>query len=217
MLSREKLRLLLAEFFGTALLASVVLVTSNMFGLGTAAWYTALSAGVALSVIVGVFGHISGAHVNPAVTLGLWTLKKIETTNAVVYITAQLLGGATALLFYNYATGETLAVSGSSTFAWSVFVSEMVGAALFGMGIASVVSQKMQGYQAAFTIGMSLTLGALVASLGSAGFLNPAVALGNNAWDRTLVLAPLVGMVVGMNVYMALLAPAPVRVVKKKK
>jgi len=217
MLSREKLRLLLAEFFGTALLASVVLVTSNMFGLGTAAWYTALSAGVALSVIVGVFGHISGAHVNPAVTLGLWTLKKIETTNAVVYITAQLLGGATALLFYNYATGETLAVSGSSTFAWSVFVSEMVGAALFGMGIASVVSQKMQGYQAAFTIGMSLTLGALVASLGSAGFLNPAVALGNNAWDLTLVLAPLVGMVVGMNVYMALLAPAPVRVVKKKK
>ncbi len=217
MFSKEKLSLVLSEFMGTAMLTSVVLVVSNLFGLGTAGWYTALSAGVALSVIVGVFGHISGAHVNPAVTLGLWTLKKIETTNAIVYIAAQLLGGATALLFYNYATGETLPVSGSSTFVWSVFVSEMVGAAIFGMGIASVVLQKMEGYQAAFTIGMSLTVGALIASLGSAGFLNPAVALGNNAWDRTLVLAPLVGMVVGMNVYMALMAPTPAKVSRKKK
>lgn len=217
MFSKEKLSLVLSEFMGTAMLTSVVLVVSNLFGLGTAGWYTALSAGVALSVIVGVFGHISGAHVNPAVTLGLWTLKKIETTNAIVYVAAQLLGGATALLFYNYATGETLPVSGSSTFVWPVFVSEMVGAAIFGMGIASVVLQKMEGYQAAFTIGMSLTVGALIASLGSAGFLNPAVALGNNAWDRTLVIAPLIGMVVGMNVYMALMAPAPAKVSRKKK
>lgn len=217
MFSKEKLSLVLAEFMGTAMLTSIVLVVSNMFGLGTAGWYISVSAGVALALIVGVFGHVSGAHVNPAVTLGLWTLKKIETTTAIVYVCAQMLGGATALLFYNYATGESLAVSGSSSFAWPVFVSEMVGAALFGMGIASVVQQKMEGYQAAFTIGMSLTLGALVASLGSAGFLNPAVALGNGAWDRTLVIAPLIGMVVGMNVYMALIAPAPVRVTKKKK
>ena len=217
MFSKQKLSLVVAEFMGTAMLTSVVLVVSNMFGLGTADWYTALSAGLALSIIIGIFGYVSGAHVNPAVTIGLWTLKKIETTNALVYITAQLLGGATALLFYNYATGESLAFSGSSSFAWPVFVAEMVGAALFGMGIASVVQQKMEGYQAAFTIGMSLTLGALVASLSSAGFLNPAVALGNGAWDRTLVLAPIVGMVVGMNVYMALVAPTVATVKRKRK
>lgn len=217
MFSKEKLSLVLAEFMGTAMLTSVVLVVSNMFGLGTAGWYTAISAGLALSLITGIFGYVSGAHVNPAVTIGLWTLKKIETTNAIVYVAAQLLGGATALLFYNYVTGESLAVNGSSSFAWPVFVAEMVGAALFGMGIASVVSQKMEGYYAAFTIGMSLALGSLVASLSSAGFINPAVALGNGAWDRTLVIAPIVGMVVGMNVYMALIAPALARVSRKKK
>ena len=216
MFSKEKLSVVLAEFLGTAMLASIVLVASNMFGLGTAAWYTALSAGVALSLIVSVFGSVSGAHVNPAVTLGLWTLKKIETMDAVVYIASQMLGGATALLFYNYATGESLAASGSGSFAWPAFVAELVGTALFGMGIASVVFQKLEGYHAAITIGMSLTLGALVASLGSAGFLNPAVALGNNAWDRTLIFAPLIGMVVGMNVYMALIAPKPVAKKKKK-
>jgi glycerol uptake facilitator-like aquaporin len=208
MLSKQKLSLVLAEFMGTAMLASAVLVVGNMFSLGTAAWYGALTAGVALSLIVGIFGHVSGAHVNPAVTIGLWTLKKIETTNAIVYIAAQILGGASALLFFNYATGINLAAAGSSSFSWSIFWVETVGAALFGMGIASVVSQKLEGYHAAFTIGMSLTLGSLVASTASAGFLNPAVALANNSWDRTLALAPIIGMVVGMNVYMTLIAPS---------
>ncbi len=215
MFSKEKLSMVVAEFLGTALLAGTVLVTSNMFGLGTAAWYTAISAGAALMLITGVIGHVSGAHVNPAVTLGLWTLKKIETTNAVVYIAAQMLGGATALLFYNYATGDTLAATGSAPFAWNVFWVEAVGAAVFGMGIAAVMVHKLEGQWGAFVTGMSLAAGALLASLASAGFLNPAVALGNNAWNRTLAIAPLIGMVVGMNVYMALLAPAPAK--KKRK
>lgn len=215
MLTKEKLSMVVAEFLGTALLAGTVLVTSNMFGLGTAAWYTAISAGVALMLITGVIGHVSGAHVNPAVTLGLWTLKKIETMDAVVYIAAQMLGGATALLFYNYATGDTLAVAGSAQFAWNVFWVEAVGAAVFGMGIVAVMVQKLEGQWGAFVTGMSLAAGALLASLASAGFLNPAVALGNNAWNRTLAIAPLIGMVVGMNVYMALLAPAPAK--KKRK
>lgn len=216
MFSKEKLSMVVAEFVGTALLASVVLVAGHMFGLGTAAWYVSLSAGVALTLIVAVFGHVSGAHVNPAVTIGLWTLKRIPTTNAVVYIAAQLLGGAAALSFYNYATGDTLVNSGSSTFVWQVFVAELVGTALFGMGIAAAALQKLEGYYAAFTIGTSLALGALVASTASAGFLNPAVALANNAWDKTLVVAPIVGMVIGMNVYAALLAPAAVSTKRKK-
>lgn len=213
MFGREKLRLVLAEFLGTFMLALAVLVVGNLFGAGTAAWYVSLSAGVALVLIVTNLGYISGAHVNPAVTIGLWTLKKINTTNALVYIASQLLGGATALLFYNYATNDSLAAVGASTFDWRVFWLEAAGAAVFGMGIVSAISQKLEGFYLAFTIGLSLTAGALVASLAAPGFLNPAVALGNNAWDRTMVIAPIIGMVVGMNVYMALLAP----VVKKKK
>jgi len=208
MLSKEKMGMIVAEFIGTALLTSIVLVVSNMFGGGTAAWYTALSAGVTLSIIVGMIGRVSGAHVNPAVTIGLWTQKKVETTNAVVYVATQLLGGLVALSLYNYLTGGDLANGGSGTFIWSVFWAEVIGAAVFGMGIAAAVSQKLEGYYAAFTIGLSLTLGALIASVASAGFLNPAVALGNNSWDRTLAIAPIVGMIIGMHVYMAFLAPA---------
>ncbi|MCA9324009.1 aquaporin [Candidatus Saccharibacteria bacterium] len=208
MFGKEKVSMVGAEFVGTFMLATAVLVVSNMFGAGTAAWYTAVSAGAALALIVAKLGHVSGAHVNPAVTIGMWTLKKIPTTSAVVYIASQLLGGAAALAFYNYATDATLAASGAANFDWRVFWLESAGAAVFGSGIAAAVSQKLEGVYAAFTIGASLTAGALIASLASAGFVNPAVALGNNAWDRTLVIAPIVGMVVGMNIYMWLFAPA---------
>jgi len=224
MLSKEKMGMIVAEFIGTALLTSIVLVVANMFGTGTATWYVALSAGVTLAVIVGMFGRVSGAHVNPAVTIGLWSQKQVETTNAIVYVATQLLGGAVALSFYNYMTGGEVLAAGSSTFIWSVFWAELVGAAVFGMGIAAAVSQKLEGYFAAFTIGMSLTMGALIASvatagstIASSGFLNPAVALGNNAWDKTLVIAPIMGMVIGMFVYMAYLAPATAPVAKKRK
>ena len=215
MFSKKKLSVVVAEYLGTFMLAMAVLVVSNMFGSGTAAWYTSISAGAALMLIIAKLGHVSGAHVNPAVTLGLWTLKKIETMDAVMYVVAQMLGGASALLFYNYATGDTLPASGSAPFVWSVFWVEAAGAAVFGAGIVAAISQKLDGLYGAFTVGASLAAGALLASLASAGFLNPAVALGNNAWNRTLAIAPLIGMVVGMNVYMALFAPTPEK--KKRK
>ncbi len=208
MLSKEKVGEFAAEFIGTALLVSVFLAVGNTFGSGTASWYVAISAGVALSLIVGLFGRTSGAQVNPAVTIALWTQKKIETSNAVVYIVSQLLGGAVALSFYNYMTGGDLANAGSAVFHWNIFWAEAVGSAIYGMGVASVITQKLEGYYAAFVTGLSLTMGALVASVASAGFLNPAVALGNNAWDRTLVVAPIVGMTVGMYIYMTYVATA---------
>ncbi len=214
MLTREKLNILIAEFLGTAMLTLTVLVVGRMFGSGTEAWYVAISAGAALALIVAKLGHVSGAHVNPAVTIGMWTLKKIPTTNAVVYIAAQMLGGASALLFYNYATNDTLISAGAAAFDWRVFWVEATGAAVFGAGIVAAITQKYEGMYAALTIGASLTAGALLASLASAGFLNPAVALGNNAWNKTLAIAPVVGMVVGMNIYAELLAP---KQTKKKK
>ncbi len=213
MLTKQKLRAPMAEFIGTFMLASAVLVVSNMFGAGTSAWYIALSAGAALALIVTKIGHVSGAHVNPAVTVSLWTIKKITTIDAVIYIACQLLGGAVALLFFNYATNDTLASAGVASFEWRVFWVEAAGAAVFGSGIAAAISQKLEGAYAAITIGASLSAGALLASLASAGFLNPAVAIGNNALSTTLVLAPIAGMVVGMNAYMFFFAP----VIKKKK
>lgn len=198
---QKELRLIVAEFLGTAMLASSILIVGNMFGTGTGPWYTALSAGAMLMLIVGVFGRISGAHVNPAVTISLWTLKKIDSVKAMLYIGAQFMGGASALTFYNYVTSERIVSTGAESLEWPIFVAEAVGAAVFGMGIIAVLSQKLDGLHKAFVIGGSFTTGALVSSLASEGFINPAVALGNNVWDKTVVIAPIIGMVIGMNLY----------------
>lgn len=206
MFDRKKVGMIMAEFLGTSILALVAMGAVRYFNF-TAPWYVGLAVGFALMVLVTTIGKVSGTHVNPAITLGLWTLKKIETTQAVVYMSAQILGGALAFTFVEYVTNTDLLNVGMSEFDLRIFVAELVGTAVFGFGVASVVMQKIEGAQAALTIGFSLTLGVLIAAMAAPGYLNPAVALANNAWDKTTVLAPLLGSVLGMNLYSLFIAP----------
>lgn len=204
---RDKVGMLLAEVFGTAILTLVVLAQVNAVGaVITSPWFVAASAGLTLAVMVLAVGKVSGAHVNPAVTLGLWTLKKIPTSNAVAYLAAQALGALCAFSLFQYITNTTLAnVAGS--FDWRIFVAELSGTFVFTFGVASAVLQKLEGFAAAFTIGTSLMLGTLVATIASNGTLNPAVALGVNSWSWTYALAPVAGSVLAMNVYSMFFAP----------
>jgi glycerol uptake facilitator-like aquaporin len=195
MLERKKMGVIVAEFLGTMILALVVIGSAKYFNF-TAPWYVGMAAAIALATLVGTIGKVSGAHVNPAITAGLWTLKKIPTPNALIYIAAQLLGGASALAIVEYVTNSDVVASGMSTMDGRVFLAEALGTAIFGFGVAAVVMQKLEGMQAAFTVGASLFLGVLVAAMAAPGFLNPAVALANNSWDRTTVIAPLLGSIV---------------------
>jgi aquaporin Z len=215
MIRKEKFQPLVAEYLGTILLSLAVLTANYMFSIGTAPWYVSLTAGGALALIIMGIGHVSGAHVNPAVTLGLWTRKQLPFITALLYIATQVIAGASALLAFNYFTGRELPVAGSE-FLWRAFFAEMFGAALFGAGIMIAFTKKLNDWSAATMIGASLTAGAMTASLASSGFLNPAVALANNSFNRVTLVAPLIGMVLGMHVYVWLLAPVEKQSRKKK-
>lgn len=206
MFDRQKIGVIVAEFFGTGILATVAIAAASYFNF-TAPWYVSIAVGTTLAALVATIGKVSGAHVNPAITLGLWTLRKIPTPQAAVYIASQLLGGAVALVFVEYVTASDVLQQGVGSVDSRIFVAEMVGAAVFGFGVAATVMQKLEGLYAAFAIGASLTLGVLIASLAAPGYINPAVALANNTWDKTVVIAPLLGSVVGMNIYSMFLAP----------
>ena len=67
---------------GAAILLAVALVAPGV----------ALAHALVLGVMVSSFGHISGGHFNPAVTISVWVAGKIETARAGVYIVAQLVG-----------------------------------------------------------------------------------------------------------------------------
>jgi len=212
LLERRKIAMILAEFLGTAILTAVILaVTRSNVGIP---YFIGLAAGVSLAVGMVVFGAISGAHFNPAITIGMWTARKIQALPAIVYVAAQLLGAAVAYLLYTYFV-RTLPSTGE--YEPRILVAEAVGAFVFSLGWAAVVYHKLEGGKAAFVVGAAFMVGVIVATLGSIGLLNPAVALGMRSWVwGTYVLGPVLGAVIGFNLYALLFAPASSLVEGKK-
>jgi glycerol uptake facilitator-like aquaporin len=198
--------MLVAEFFGTAVLTlSVLAVMRSQIGIG---YFVAIAVGLTLSLLVLTIGSTSGAHVNPAVTIGMWTVRKIATMQAVAYIAAQMLGGLAAWRLYEYLVNRTLPNIAEKTFDWRVLVAEVVGTFVLTFGIAAAVYQGQKGLRQATTVGGSLFLGILIATVASNGILNPAVALGVQSWSRAYVFGPIIGAIIGFNLYALLFAPA---------
>jgi len=197
--------MILAEFLGTGLLTLAVLaVSKSSIGIP---YFVAIAAGLVVATVTLTLGAVSGAHLNPLVTIGLWSVRRIKAVPAVVYLAAQLLGGFVAYFLFTYLVGQTWGNTGE--FEAKVLVAEAVGGFIFSLGFAAVVFQRLRGGLAAATIGMSLTLAVLVAAAGAGGIVNPAVALGARSWVwGTFVLGPVLGGIIGFNLYSLLFAPA---------
>lgn len=189
----------IAEFIGTFALSFVVyMAIASGASLPLA---IPVIAGLTLGLFVYSIGHISGCHINPAVTIGLWSIKKISAKDAVTYIIVQALGALLAM-FVGSSFFQLNSLLGTSGFSSMIFLAEMLGTFFFTFGIASVVSGKVNTTMSGVVVGGSLLLGVIIASLaGSLGILNPAVAyaLGSLSW--TYCLAPIVGSIIGFNVY----------------
>jgi aquaporin Z len=82
---------LVAEFFGTFLLMTSILVSGGNF----------LIIGGTLALIVAVLGSVSGASVNPAVSAGLWYSGSLSTSMFALYSLVEVLGGLAAVYAYN--------------------------------------------------------------------------------------------------------------------
>lgn len=202
MFGKTKFAVLLAEFLGVALLTSTVLVLA---GSTAVTFFIAISAAIALGVAVALFGPISGGHINPAITLALWTMRRISSTMAIAYVVAQLLGGLAAWGLYEFLSGSTVDEK-SATFTAEIWLAELVGTAILAMGVAAAVSRGLNALQSGAIVGLSLFLGVMIAGVASAGILNPAVALGLRSWGSAYVLGPLLGAVIGANLYMMFFA-----------
>lgn len=203
MFGRNKIAMVVAEFLGAATLTSVVytIVARTSFPL-----FSALAAGGTVALFTMVVGAVSGAHLNPAITFGMWSIRKISTVRAIVYIVAQMAGGLAAWSLLKYFLGHSLESVAGAEFSWKVFVAEALGTMVFAFGFASAVLQRFENSKAASAIGASLFIGILVASLASNAVLNPAVAVGIQSWNWAYATAPFAGALVGMNVYGMLFA-----------
>src|SRR3954466_5886531 len=93
-------KMFVAEALGTFFLCfagiAAIVSTGEPINSGAGLVGIALAHGLALSVAVNAFGGISGAHFNPAVTLGFLSTGRIRPMPAVLYIAAQLIGATVA-------------------------------------------------------------------------------------------------------------------------
>jgi aquaporin Z len=199
MFRKNKLAMLVGEFLGTTALALIVLAISHsQLSLG---YFIATAAGLMVALMTLSLAGISGAVFNPAMTIGLWTVRKLRTLQALSYLAVQLLGGAVAWQLFVYLT-KIEGIHNSGTYSARVLVAEVVGTFIFSFIWAAAIYQRFNLFAKAAAIGGGLTAGALVATLGSAGILNPAVALGLHQWGwGTYVLGPVLGAIIGFNLY----------------
>jgi aquaporin Z len=172
--------------------------------------------GLTVLAMVYAIGNISGCHINPAVTIAMFTLGKIKPKDAVVYIIVQCIGAIIAAgILFVIATGKTgysLAVNGlgqngfesHSPGGYSLiasFIAEMTLTGLFLFVIFGSTSKEAPAGFAGLSIGLSLVLIHLVGipitgtSVNPARSLGPAVFVGGEALSQLWLfwLAPIIG------------------------
>lgn len=214
-------RSLAAEFIGTFMLASVVIA-----GQGQPIFVLFALVGIVLLI-----GGISGAHVNPAITVGAWATRRIGWLRAVGYIFAQFFGAAAAFFALNaFLSGapalsaeaaaygqqapalfKAIAISTIEGREWFIFFAEVLGTAILAFAVANATRIK-DLLTGAFSVGLGIFI-ALMVTVTIGGFIaassiiNPAIALALQAYDPTLwayaiyALAPVIGGVLGFFIF----------------
>ncbi len=197
---------LLVELFGTFILSLVVLLSTSS---ATFFLPTPLLAGLVLLLFVYTIGGISGCHINPAVTIGLFSIKKITGSVALQYIFSQLLGAVLALILVGLVGVKIGLVTGGSM---QSYFFEMLGMTIFTFGIASVVFDSQKNLVSGLIVGGSLLLGICISSLGGgAGVLNPAVAAALKTTQIGYYLAEIIGSIIGFQLYTFFISTPPVK------
>lgn len=160
----------------------------------------------ALIAIVLVVGHVSGAHVNPLITVGAWATKRISSVRMISYVLAQILGAMLAFVVLNAfisqavepsaqelaygQTAPTLFTAGAIVEGkeFLILMAELIGSTIFAFAVANVTSDKKKNEMSvAAGVGGGLFIAAMVAgsaaSIASASaILNPAVAISLQAY-----------------------------------
>jgi MIP family channel proteins len=210
---------LLAEVIGTAFLlifgTGAVVVDEQAHNLGHGG--VAAAFGLIVLIIIQGLGHVSGAHVNPAVTIGFWAAGRFPSRRVLPYVLAQLLGallgsGAVWLLA---APGSSLGATLPAHSVIQAFGVE-VGLTFWLMLIILRVTSSYyeQGLLVGLTISATVGLEALVggplsgASMNPARSLAPALLSGNLTAAWVYVAAPLAGVLLAV-LANRLLDPAP--------
>jgi aquaporin Z len=213
----------LAEFIGTFWLvfggcgSAVLAAAFPDVGIGLLG--VSLAFGLTVVTMAYAIGHISGCHLNPAVTVGLWVGGRFEARDIPLYVAAQVLGAIIAafLLYYiaqgspTYDIAKGLAANGFDAGSpgnydiWSALIIEIVLTAVFLWIIMGSTDGRAPAGFAPLAIGLGLTLIHLISipvtntSVNPARSTGPALVVGGLALQQLWLfwVAPLIGGALG--------------------
>ena len=207
-----------AELLGTFTLVAIgpgaAMVSAGTHAFGHIG--VALAFGLAVTLIVASSGHLGGAHVNPAVTIGFWSVRRFPGREVLPYVIAQCLGAiaAAALLVWLLGPVGNFGATVPALPLAQSFVVEMGYTGLLGFVIMGVATDDRSPVAVApFAIGITIFAGALVTGPLTGGSFNPARTLGpaivGGVWTAHWLywIAPVLGAVIGMRLYDALRTP----------
>ncbi len=157
--------IIIAEVIGTFILTVVALSAVQ--------YVTPLFVGLTVAVLVLGIGAVSGAHLNPAVTFGLWSARRLKSVLLPVYWVAQFAGALLALILLGVLSGKGIALDFGhfATINFNVLLIEAIATAVFLFGILAVTSSdSLKATGKAFGIGLSLTVAILISITGFNSF-----------------------------------------------
>jgi len=219
---QKTLRPLVAEFVGVFFLVflGAGAIVANTYREGVVGLVgIALAFGLAFAIAVSATLKISGGHINPAITLGLWSIGRIGWRQAGLYVVAQLLGAVVAALaikgLYPEMAGRigqigTPQLASVLTFAQGVVLEAILTFFLAFVVMATAVDSA-EPKVAGFAIGLTVTIDILAGGPLTGAAMNPARAFGPalvaNAWQAQLVywIGPILGAVAATQLYERLL------------
>ncbi len=186
---------LAAEFIGTfavvfiaagAICADQYLRAAGQPGAGLLG--SALAYGLAVAAMASAFGHISGAHLNPAITIGCWVTKRLGTFASIGYAIAQLLGAAAGAYTLSAILPESTwrpvslgapDLASDFTRLHGMALEAVLTFAVVLVAFATMIDAKgAYRHVAGLPVGLAVTIGYLVGEPFTGAAMNPARAFG---------------------------------------
>jgi len=229
-----KTRILIAEAIGTMILViggpGTAILATGYFGLRNSVTLLGVALAFGLSLLVAAYaiGSISGCHINPAVTLGLWAIKKTKGADVPFYLVGQILGGVVGgfVIFVIARSSTTAWTANASGFASNGFgdhspggfglgaaiIAEIVFTAVFVFIIASTSRKSMSPGFTGVVVGLSLTLIHLISIPIDNTSVNPARSIATAVFQRgwaieqlwVFIVFPIIGGLLGAGAWRAL-------------
>ena len=186
-------RRLAAEFVGTALLLATVvgsgIMAENLAGgnVAIALLGNTVATGAILMVLILIFGPISGAHFNPAVTFAFLLRRDIGSSDAAVYVAVQVAGGLAGTLVAHLMFEEPLLMLGATA---RTGIGQWTGEAVATFGLVGTILGCLRARPEAvpYAVGLFITAGYWFTS--STSFANPAVTIARSLSDTFAGIRP---------------------------